>query len=73
MHIDLFLENSRKLARFAEKDKNLFNYHIVRYKFFYDNSTLRHKCKYCIMTYKLSMEENELDKLRELGYEIKDS
>lgn len=73
MELNLFLENSRRLAELAKIDKNLFNYHITRYKFFYDNSTLKHKCKYCIMTHTLSMREKEIEKLMELGYEIKNS
>lgn len=38
-------------------------YHIIRYKFFYDNSSRKHNCTYSKMTYIKFWEENEKDKI----------
>ena len=59
-----FLRLSRLLNEMSFPNK--LSYHVVRYKFFYDNSTKGHDCKYCRATYQLSLQGDELDKLGKL-------
>lgn len=63
-NLDEFLLISRELNKLQFTDK--MNYHIVRYKFFYDNSARKHNCTYAKMTYIKFWEENEREKLIEI-------
>lgn len=66
-----FLSISRKLRAHLKEKPEIVNLHIFRYSYFYDNSTLKHDCKYCRISYNLSLQANEVDLLRG-KYEIKD-
>lgn len=59
-----FLALSRKLNDINFPNK--LSYHVVRYKFLYDNSTKGHACKYCRATYNLSLQNDELKQLEYL-------
>lgn len=66
MDDDTFLRLSRALYALPLADK--MNFHAIRYRFFYENSSLGHKCKYAVLTKIAAKQEKEtlLRKVREI-------
>ena len=61
MNLELFLQVSRLMNKLPGTDK--FNFHLTRYKYFYDNSSKKHNCTYAQQTLQAFLTSNEKEKV----------
>ncbi len=57
-----FLQLSRALQALPLGDQK-YNFHAVRYKFFYDNSPRKHNCTYARLTRQCFLRDGEKERL----------